>query len=101
MIIYNVTVKVHASIAAQWLQWMVEEHAPEIIATHCFTDYNVVKLLEVDDSEGPTYAIQYRADSMEDYQRYIDVYGNTLRQKSFDKWGNAFVAFRTLMQVVK
>lgn len=101
MIIYNVTVYVHASIAAEWLQWMLEEHAPEIIATHCFTDYNVVKLLEVDESEGPTYAIQYRADSMDDYQQYIDVYADKLRQKSIDRWGDRFIAFRTLMQVVK
>ena len=101
MIIYNVTVHVDASISAQWLQWLLEEHAPEIIATHCFTDYRVVKLLEVDESEGPTYAIQYQADSIEDYQRYLDEYSDTLRQKSIDKWGDRFIAFRTIMQVVK
>ena len=101
MIIYNLTTKVDAAIAAQWLQWLLEEHAPAIIATDCFTDYHVIKLLEVDDAEGPTYAIQYYANSLEDYQRYIEVYADTLLQEAIEKWGNRFIAFRTLMQIVK
>jgi hypothetical protein len=101
MIIYNVTVKVDATIAAQWLQWMLEEHAPAIIATDCFTKYHVIKLLEVDEAEGPTYAIQYHANSMEDYQRYLDEFADDFRKQSTNKWGDRFIAFRTLMQVVK
>lgn len=36
-IIYNVTTQADHSIAGQWLQWMKEEHIPDIIATGCFT----------------------------------------------------------------
>ncbi|HEY1022825.1 MAG TPA: DUF4286 family protein, partial [Flavisolibacter sp.] len=63
MIIYNVTIKVDASIADAWLAWLLEEHIPEVMQTGCFSDKKVVRLLEVDESEGPTYAIQYSAES--------------------------------------
>ncbi|MCU7547520.1 DUF4286 family protein [Chitinophagaceae bacterium LB-8] len=100
-LIYNVTMKVEPSIAASWLQWMLEEHIPEIMSTNCFLDYRVVKILEADESEGPTYAFQYHAASKEKYQTFIDRFANILRDKSYAKWGDRFIAFRTIMEVVK
>lgn len=100
-IIYNVTVKVEAQIADTWLQWLLNEHIPEIMQTNCFVDYKVVRLLEVDDTEGPTYAIQYHAQSKADYNRYIEIHSSKMRKLSFEKWGEQFMAFRSVMEVVK
>lgn len=100
MIIYNVTIKVEAGIASEWLQWMQQIHIPEVIATGCFTHAVTVRLLDIDDTEGPTYAVQYHAESKANYNRYIDKFAEELRQKGFRKWGNKFIAFRSLMQVV-
>jgi hypothetical protein len=58
-------------------------------------------LLEIDEKEGPTYATQYFADTKSDYNRYIENYSATIRQKHFDAWGNRFIAFRSLMQIVQ
>src|ERR1700749_1843125 len=101
MIIYNVTIKVHDSIKREWLIWLKEEHIPEVINTGCFTDATILHLLEVDDSEGPTYAIQYKAESKAIYNQYIEKFAGIMRQKSFDKWGDKFIAFRSVMQVVQ
>ena len=101
MIIYNVTIKVEASIADAWLNWLLKEHVPDVMQTGCFTGNKVVRLLEVDDSEGPTYAIQYNAASKADYNRYIQLYAVGLRDKSTKKWGERFMAFRSVMQVVE
>ena len=101
MIIYNITVKVEDQIAESWLQWLLAEHIPDVLLTKCFHNYKVVRLLETDDSDGPTYAIQYEAHSKSDYNRYIELHAETLRKKSLDKWGGQFIAFRSLMEVVK
>lgn len=101
MIIYNVTVKVDAGIADAWLQWLLDEHIPDIMATACFSDYKVVRLLEVDDTEGPTYAVQYHAESKALYNDYITKHAADMRQKSYEKWGERFIAFRSVMQIVK
>lgn len=100
MIVYNVTTKVTASINHAWLQWLREEHIPDIINTGCFTHATVLQLLETDDSEGPTYAVQYFAESKSLYNNYIENFAAKMRQKAFDKWGNKFIAFRSLMQVI-
>src|SRR5947208_2311581 len=94
-IIYNVTVKVELQIADAWLRWIISEHIPEILQTGCFQSYTIGRLLETDDSEGPTYAIQYRAESKADYNRYIEIHASRMRKKTFDKWGEQCIAFRS------
>jgi hypothetical protein len=101
MLIYNVTVKVDEIIAREWLQWMQQEHIPGIMNTGCFVDFKIVRLLDMDDTEGPTYAVQYFADTIGDYQKYLEHHAPRFRKESTDKWGDRFIAFRTLMEVVK
>lgn len=99
-VIYNVTVKVSKGIAAEWLSWLQNEHVPEVVATGCFTGARIVRLLDVDDSEGPTYAIQYSAPDLQQYENYIAQFADAMRAKSFEKWGNSFIAFRSVMEVI-
>ena len=101
MFIYNVTIKIDWSIHDDWVQWMLHEHLNEMVNTGCFKHATLLRLLEVDEKEGPTYAAQYFAESKSDYNRYIERYSTVIRQKYFDKWGDNFVAFRSLMQLVQ
>ena len=100
MFVYNVTIKIHDSIQHEWLNWLQKEHVPEVIATGCFSGATILRLLETDDSEGPTYTIQYQAQSKALYNQYIEKFAGIMRQRSFDQWGDKFIAFRSLMQVV-
>ena len=100
MIVYNVTIKVNTSIENDWLIWLKKEHIPEVLATNCFTKANIMRLLEVDETDGPTFAIQYFAENRSQYDHYIEKFAGLMRQKSFDKWGDKFIAFRSLMEVV-
>jgi hypothetical protein len=101
MIIYNVTIKVDEAIAEPWLKWLLDEHIPDVMSTGCFSSFRVVRLIEVDETEGPTYAVQYNAETKSDYNRYIELHAPEMRRRSYDKWGDRFIAFRSVMQVVK
>lgn len=100
MIIYNVTIKVSRSIHDRWLDWLKDEHIPEVVGTGCFTHAVILHLMESDDEEGITYAVQYHARNKDDYDHYIEKFSEEMRQKGFQKWGNQFIAFRTVMKVV-
>lgn len=100
MFIYNITIKVDSAIADSWLNWMLHEHAPAILDTSCFIKFQVLKILELDDSEGPTYAVQFYASNMDDYNRYINEFSDQFRTLTANKWGTQVAAFRTLMEVV-
>lgn len=101
MIIYNVTIKIDSSIAQEWKQWLFEEHIPEVMNTNCFMDHKVLRLLNVDESDGPTYVVQYFAETEVDYNKYINEFADELRKKSTEKWQGRFTAFRTIMEDVQ
>ena len=100
MIIYNITTKVHNSIALEWLQWLKEIHVKEVMESNCFTEFKIVKLLEIDETDGPTFAVQFAAESKGLYNRYIEKFAGEMRKQSFDKWGDKFISIRTVMQIV-
>lgn len=100
MILYNVTIKIDSSIQNEWVQWMKEVHIPEVMQTGLFSEYRMTRLLEQDESDGITFAVQYLSRSMSDYQLYKEKFAPALQQKTLDKYEGKFVAFRTLMEVV-
>ncbi len=100
VIVYNITIKIHPNIEAEWVGWQKEEHIPEILATGMFDDYKMYRLLELDDTDGITYTIQYFASSLQSYQRYINDFSGTLHKKAINRWGDQFIAFRTVMELV-
>jgi hypothetical protein len=100
MITYNITVKVSAAIASDWVFWQKETHMPEVLSTGCFTHAQMLELLEVDNEEGPTYVVQFFAESKAQYNLYHEKFAAELRQKSFDRWGNQFIAFRSVMKLL-
>ncbi|MBY0476286.1 MAG: DUF4286 family protein [Chitinophagaceae bacterium] len=100
MIVYNVTSKIDWSIHDAWVKWMKEVHMPEVLATECFQQCQLLRILETDDAEGPTYAAQYITQTKAQQEHYIEIYAAALRQKALEKWGNRMISFRSIMQVV-
>ena len=100
MIIYNVTTHITHDIHEAWVHWMEQKHIPEVMATGCFTKYQFVRILETDELEGVTYAVQYYAENRQSYDRYIESYAPPLREDILKSWGNKTIAFRSLMEVV-
>ena len=100
MYTYNITSLVNHSILEDWVQWQKEINIPEIIATGCFSGFRFSRLLDHDETEGKTFVIQLFADTKSDYENFLETFDRDLRKKGFDKWGNDFVAFRTLLENV-
>jgi hypothetical protein len=99
-IVYNITTKVTHEIAPRWLFWMQEEHIPAILNTGYFTAHQLLQLLDQDDSEGPTYSLQLTAPSRVQYDTYIQQCAPALREEAFLLWGNQFISFRSILEVV-
>jgi len=100
MYVYNITTKVDIDIADEWTHWQKQTHIPEIINAGFFYDYRFYELLEQDDVEGKTFVVQYFARELKDCKEYIRNHAPLLREKAFNKWGNQFISFRTLLKSV-
>jgi len=100
MIIYNVTIKVDWTIAEDWSKWMTEIHIPQVMSTGCFEKHQFVRLLQVDETDGPTYAAQYYAPALSKYDEYLQHHEARFRREVANKWGEKYIDFSTLMQVI-
>ncbi len=100
MFIYNVTAKVDPLITESWLKWMKEIHIPDVLATGMFTHHRILHLLEMDESDGVTYAIQYFCSSLQHYHNYIEQFAPAMRKKVIENWGEQVMLFRTIMEVI-
>ncbi|GAA4469568.1 DUF4286 family protein [Nemorincola caseinilytica] len=100
MIVYNVTIKVEADVADEWVSWMKDEHIADVLSTGLFTECRLCRLLEQDEAEGVTFSAQYTCATLAEYNKYIDVHAPAMREKGFKRFGGRFVAFRSVMEVV-
>jgi hypothetical protein len=100
MIVYNVTVKIDLSVHDLWLRWMKEEHMPRVMETGCFVDSKMYRILQEDESDGVTYAMQYFANSITDYFNYKEKHAAALQREGLDMFPDKFTAFRTILKEV-
>lgn len=99
MFLYNVTLILEESAAAEWLQWMQETHIPQVMATGMFVSNRLLKVVD-SPNEGVTYCAQYVADSLENYNQYQEVYAPALQAELNERYKNRFVAYRSLMEFI-
>ena len=101
MIIYNVTTNIDESIHEEWMQWMQEEHIPEVLSTGKFVKALLSQVMVNEDMGGITYSIQYSCISKDLLDQYYRDDADRLRKQGLKKFGNKFGAFRTELQVIK
>lgn len=100
MIIYNVTINIDDSVHEEWLEWMMEEHIPQVMETGKFFKAKIVKVLVVEET-GSTYSVQYFADSKEKLAEYYKDHAPALREEGLKRFGDKMLAFRTELEILK
>lgn len=99
MITYSVSVTLDREIEQDWLAWMRETHIPEVMATGCFLNARMTRLLDpAPDSGTATFNIQYTAENIGVYKRYQDNHAPALQKSHSDRYQGRFAAFRTLLR---
>ena len=99
MFIYNVTINIEESAHDEWLDWMKNEHIPDMLSTGKFIKALMTKVMVEEEMGGITYSIQYTTDSKETLEKYYEENADELRSKS-NRFAGKFVAFRTELQVI-
>lgn len=99
MYIYNITINVEEEVHDQWLDWMKNEHIPDMLKTGKFLKALMTRVLVQEQMGGITYSVQYTVESKEMLQRYYEEDAADLRAKT-NAFEGKFVAFRTELEVI-
>lgn len=100
MLLYNVTVGVDREAEAEWLQYMRETHIRDVLNTGLFVEAKMYKVLHDQEDGSISYSVQYFARSIEDVQKYLEVFAPTLIEEHRKRFYNRHVAFMTLLDEV-
>jgi hypothetical protein len=100
MIIYNITTLVSWPIHDEWREWMTAEFLPQMLSTNLFTHYQLVRLMEVNEDDGPTYAVQLYLKNATDFDLYREKYLRSFQQREKLLWGDDATSFASLMEVI-
>lgn len=100
MIVYNVTINIDREVESEWKRWMKSVHIPEVLATNCFENARMLKMLYEEESQGTTYAVQYMAKSLEMIEQYQREFAEALQAEHSSRYKNKFVVFRSLLEEV-
>jgi gamma-glutamylcyclotransferase (GGCT)/AIG2-like uncharacterized protein YtfP len=100
MLIYNVTVNVEENIHLSWVEWMKTTHIPEVLATGKFIEATMTRVLFKEEMGGVTYSVQYKVKDRATLELYYREDADRLRNETVKQFGNAFVAFRTELEVI-
>ncbi|TXK51974.1 DUF4286 family protein [Pontibacter qinzhouensis] len=100
MILYNITVNVENSVAEEWLDWMIQVHIPEVMATGYFLRNQVSRLLNEVENGGVTYAVQFFCRNLEDLEEYQRDHAPALQDKHTRRYGEKALSFRSLLEII-
>ncbi|MGO3182525.1 MAG: DUF4286 family protein [Aequorivita sp.] len=99
MYIYNVTINIEENVHDIWLQWMVSEHIPAMLATGKFSKALMTRVVVEEEMGGKTYSVQYTTDSKETLEKYYSENADEMRARS-KAYEGAFVTFQTELEVI-
>jgi hypothetical protein len=101
MILYNVTINIDMEKEEEFVTWMKRVHIPEVMATGIFEENKFFRLLQEVEEGGANYSAQYSAKNMENIHQYQQYFAKDLQKKLKVKFGDHFVAFRSLLELVE
>ncbi len=99
MYLYNVTTNIDESLVADWVQWMKEVHIPEVIATGCFTEGRLCRIIGASEG-GKSFAAQFVCPNLSTYDRYQKQFAPALRAKTEERYFGKIASFRTMMEIL-
>jgi hypothetical protein len=100
MLLYNVTVGIDKDSETEWLQYIREKHIPAVLNTGMFVNARMYKVLHDQDDGTISYSIQYFAETIDQFQQYLEVFAPVLIEEHRKKFNNKHVAFMTLLEEV-
>lgn len=100
MILYNLTIKIDHSIKADWLEWMEAEFIPLIESTTPLSDPKLCKLLDLDEADGLTFALQLFCQNKNLLETFRSEKESSLQRKLVQQFPNKLVFFPTAMEIL-
>lgn len=99
MILFNTTFLVNPKADEVFHAWVRDEFIPAALADRTLRDPLFTRVL-VDNPDGTSYALQFKAETMDDACRWEETEGQRLKARLFARHGHDILPFVTYMDIL-
>ncbi len=99
MILYNITVIIEPTIETEWLNWVNQTFIPSALSGNLLVSNRLLKVLD-SPNEGVTYCLQFIADSVENYTKFVTLHAPALLQTHTLQFNNKALFFTSVMEFI-
>ncbi|MDR2497736.1 MAG: DUF4286 family protein [Tannerellaceae bacterium] len=100
MIFYNITFLIDKEIGSEGLAYIKGTFIPEATAGGVLFQPCMRKLLAIQDNDGESYAVQFRAGSLEGLRLWNDEHGRQIRINMHERFGERILCIETIMEKI-
>lgn len=100
MILLNTTFHVHRSVDVAFRQWVREKYLPAAERAGVSQEPIVSRILAESEDGGISYAVQFKALSLEVARRWHDSEAHALKESLHRLYGERVLHFTTYMEIV-
>lgn len=98
---YRVTVYVDTACQADWLDWMVTKHIPDVMNTGYFSAYHLAEIV-AESANAPQetfgYIIEYSSPDWTQFETYQETCAPALQKEHHDRYAGKVHATRHILQ---
>lgn len=100
MLIFNTTFHLEKGISDDCLTFFKKEYIPKAIESGLVSTPSISKVHANHGETGVTYALQFKANSIEDIEKWVIETGEDLQKELVKKFGDKVAGFVTLLEEV-
>ncbi|MEK9740467.1 MAG: DUF4286 family protein [Flavobacteriaceae bacterium] len=98
MVILNITSQVDSLYESKWMTWLQNKYIPKVLTFGNFTKIEVLKLIQ--DDLDPTFAIQHKAKSIEDINKFITSFPSFYQNWVREEFQEKVLSFETELELI-
>lgn len=98
MILYNITFTVSRDIKDAFLQFLKEEHFPDIYSFDLVQSHRLYELLGHEDPDSVTICLQYFLPDMGTYEQYMGLLDYAFKKQLTRQFGEKVLYFDTILK---
>lgn len=102
MILFNITFAVSPQSENDFLEWVSGSFIPEINSCSSFSSPLLTRIIpqNPDECQTQSFALQFKADSVDTVHRWIECSGGMILDKIHSKHGEGVLSFATFMEIL-
>ncbi len=100
MIIYNTTFSVPKELQIEFIKYMREEYVPKALEGNIIKDPRLSRVFSNDDVEGYSYALEFKAESIDQLEEWNTKIGKKLYFTVLKRFRQNIPGFTTVLQPI-